>query len=118
VVPKLLVKYIFIFCILGKFSSLFCVLSGVSQCSALNPILFISFINDLFAKISYSKFLFCADDLKIYRDIKSVVDCETLQADVDSVQQWCVWNLTFRKLKLYISHIRSILSTSISLFCQ
>jgi hypothetical protein len=38
----------------------------------------------------------------------SVEDCKSLKADFDSVQQWCGKNhtKTFRKLKLYISHVR------------
>jgi hypothetical protein len=45
------------------------------------------FINDFSAKINHSKFLLFADDLKIYRDIKSVKDCKALQVGIDAVQQ-------------------------------
>jgi hypothetical protein len=34
-------------------------------------------------------FLLFVDDLKIYRDTKSVEDCKALRADIDSVHQWC-----------------------------
>jgi hypothetical protein len=56
--------------------------------------LFNIFINDLSAKINYSTFLLFADDLKIYRNIKSVEDCKALQVDIDAVQQWCGENCT------------------------
>jgi hypothetical protein len=74
---------------LGRFSSPFSVLSGVRQGSTRGPLLFNIFINDLSARINHSKFLLFTDDLKIYRDIKSVEDCKALQADIDSVHQWC-----------------------------
>jgi hypothetical protein len=75
--------------ILGKSSSPYSVLCGVPQGSKLGPLVFSVFISDLCTKMNYSKFILFADDLKIYRDIKSVEDCKYLQTDIDSVQQWC-----------------------------
>jgi hypothetical protein len=72
-----------------KFSSPFSVLLGVPQGFTLGPLLFNICINDLFAKINHSKFVSFADDLKIYRNIKSAEDCKALQVDIDAVQQWC-----------------------------
>jgi hypothetical protein len=90
--------------ILGKFSSPFSVLSGVPQGSTLCPLLFNIFVNDLSAIIKHSKFLLFADDLKIYRNIKSVEDCKALQADICSVQHWCAENL----MELNIQKMRII----------
>jgi retron-type reverse transcriptase len=86
------------------------VLSGVPQGSTLSPLLFNIFVNDLSFKIKHSKFLVFADDLKIYRDIKSAEDCKALQADTDSVQQWYVQNsmeLNTQKTKI-LSFTRKI----------
>jgi hypothetical protein len=70
--------------ILGKFSSPFSVLSGVPQGSTLGLLLFNIFIDNLSAKINNSKFLLFADDLKIYRNIKSAEDCKTLQVAINA----------------------------------
>jgi hypothetical protein len=89
--------------ILGKFSSSFSVLSGVPQGSILGPLLFNIFINNISAKINHSKFLLFADDLKIYRNIKSAEDCKVLQVDIDAVQHWCSENgmeLNIQKTKI------------------
>jgi hypothetical protein len=50
------------------------------------------FIYDLLAKIHFSEFLFFADDLNIFRVIKSAEDCILLQTDIDSIQKWCTEN--------------------------
>jgi hypothetical protein len=47
-------------------------------------------------------FLF-ADDLKVYRNIKSAEDCKALKVDMDAVQQWCGENcmeLNIQKTKI------------------
>jgi hypothetical protein len=75
---------------LGKFSSS-PVLSEVPQGSTLGPLLFNVFIDNLSVKINYSKCLLFADDLKIYRGIKYVEDCKSVQADIDSVHSGVVW---------------------------
>jgi hypothetical protein len=65
--------------------------------------LFNIFINDISNKINHSKFLLFADDLKIYRNIKSAEDCKALQFDIDVVQQWCsrnVMELNIQKSKI------------------
>jgi hypothetical protein len=78
-------------------------LSAVPQGSTLGPLLFNFFINDISDKINHSKFLLFADDLKIYRNIKSAEDCKALQVDIDAVHQWCGENgmeLNIQKTKI------------------
>jgi hypothetical protein len=65
-------------------------LSGVPQDSTLGPLLFSIFVNDLCTKIHLSKFLLFADDLKIYRVLKSVENCKLLRSSIESVQKWCI----------------------------
>ena len=64
------------------------VISGVPQGTVLGPVLFLVHIMDLCSDISpetqSSSF---ADDTKIWRGIKDVEDCESLQADLCSVYQ-------------------------------
>jgi sarcosine oxidase/L-pipecolate oxidase len=61
--------------ILGKLSSSFSVLSGVPQGSALGPLMFNIFINDICTKIHYANSLLFASDLKLYHVMNSTEDC-------------------------------------------
>jgi hypothetical protein len=88
----------------GILSSPFIVLSGVPQGSVLGPLLFNLFMNDLCDIINYSRYLLFADDIKIFRVIKSPNDCNRLQSDIDSVQGWCTANF----MELNISKTRVI----------
>lgn len=67
------------------------VTSGVPQGSHLGPVLFLLFINGIGRKFS-SKFLLFADDVKIFRQINSDIDCRSLQDDLNVLQAWCIDN--------------------------
>lgn len=61
-------------------------LAGVSQETDNEPKLFNLFVNDIFKVMHNSKFLLFADDLKIYRSIRTIVDeAHLLRKDLDSV---------------------------------
>lgn len=73
--------------------------SGVPQGSHLGPLFFLVFINDV-GKVLKSKYQIFADDLKIYREIKSPEDIEILQSDIDNLVCWCLANrMTLNKDK-------------------
>ena len=77
------------------------VLSGVPQCSVLGPVLFLIFINDLPDNIRSSVRLF-ADDCVLYRNIKSPIDCQILQDDLNSLSQWETdWQMKFNVAKCH-----------------
>ncbi|KAK4314500.1 hypothetical protein Pmani_014205 [Petrolisthes manimaculis] len=79
--------------------------SGVPQGSVLGPILFVIYINDLVANLESAASLF-ADDAKIYKTIRTEADVETLQRDMERLNEWSrKWLLTFNASKCKIMHI-------------
>ena len=77
------------------------VLSGVPQCSVLRPVLFLIFINDLLDNIRSSVRLF-ADECVLYRNIKSPIDFQILQDDLNSLAQWETdWQMKFNVAKCH-----------------
>ena len=77
------------------------VLSGGPQGSVLGSVLFLSFINDLPDNIRSSVLLF-ADDCVLYRNIKSPIDCQILQDDLNSLAQWETdWQMKFNVAKCH-----------------
>ena len=71
--------------------------------SILGPSLFIMYINDLPNCMTNSNCLMYADDSKVFRLVKSVKDCELLQADINSLSNWCkIWknDLNIKKCKI------------------
>ena len=75
----------------GTYSSPHPISSGVPQGSILGPLLFLIFINDLPLRLS-SPCLLYADDIKIWRQIRSTEDQTELQADLDRLLEWSVEN--------------------------
>jgi hypothetical protein len=80
------------------------VLSGVPQGSVLGPLLFNLFINDLCGVVKYSNCVLFADDIKIFREIKSPHDSLLLQSDINCVRGWCISNF----MKLNVNKTRVI----------
>ena len=86
----------------GQASDPIRVLSCVRQGSVLGPVLFLIFINDLPENIRSSVRLF-ADDCVLYRNIKSPMDCQILQDDLNSLAQWETdWQMTRHPLDKHI----------------
>lgn len=84
-------------------SSLYHTRSGVSQGSILGPLLFLIMVNDLPAVLRHVECLLYADDLKLYTQIRSEMDCLALQEDVEAVYEWSIANkMEFNQSKCYV----------------
>ena len=89
----------------GSLSSWTRVNSGVPQGSVLGPLLFALYVNELPSLVSSSLLMF-ADDIKLYRIIRSPEDCLQLQRDIDILEQWSKqWLLSFNVIKCKVLHI-------------
>jgi len=89
----------------GSLSSWTRVTSGVPQGSVLGPLLFALYVNELPSLVS-SPLLMFADDIKLYRIIRSPEDCLQLQRDIDVLVQWSkTWLLSFSVNKCKVLHI-------------
>ena len=66
--------------------------SGVPQGSNLGPIMFILFFNDATNLFTGSYKLVYADDFKMYAEVKSLADCDTLQSRLEQFATWCIVN--------------------------
>ncbi|CAH2216375.1 jg3180 [Pararge aegeria aegeria] len=76
----------------GYESDPFRVPSGVPQGSHLGPMLFLVYINDVCDNIKSSNFTLFADDLKIFKAIKTPLDSDSLQNDLNSISDWSAKN--------------------------
>ena len=91
----------------GEASDWLPVLSGVPQGSILGPVLFIMYINDMVDQVSDSTSIgLFADDAKLARTINSLADCETLQRDLITLENWSkTWHLFFNAGKCKLLHL-------------
>ena len=88
----------------GVLSSWIQVSSGVPQGSILGPLLFSLYVNELPSLVS-SQLLMFADDIKLYRTIRSSEDCLVLQNDINILLDWSKrWLLSFNILKWMYRH--------------
>ena len=72
----------------GAYSSWLPVRSGVPQGSVLGPLLFIIYVNDIYSVIHNSSHGMFADDLTLYRAVRTLDDCELLPNDLTNVASW------------------------------
>ena len=78
--------------------------SGVPQGSVLGPLLFLAYVNDL-PSVFNSPCLIYADDLKLWRVIRSAADTQILQRDLDVLARWAeIWTLPINVSKC--AHMR------------
>ena len=81
------------------------VTSGIPQVSVIGPLLFLIFINDLPDNIVSLIKLF-ADDTKLFARIRTLQDCNRLQADLTRLQDWTrQWLLLFNASKCKVLRI-------------
>ena len=89
----------------GESSAEVPVTSGVPQGSVLGPLLFLLYINDLPQNIQSQVGLF-ADDTAVYLTVNSYEAANTLQADLDTLQEWeLTWDMEFNPGKCQVMHI-------------
>ena len=77
----------------GCKSTMYDVHSGVPQGSVLGPLLFIVYINMLIQKSEAKNMFLYADDIKIFKEIRSEDDIEDLQASIDKMYDWTNYSL-------------------------
>ena len=73
------------------------ILSGVPQGTALRPLLFLVYINDLELSVKHSNVGLFADDTRISKQITCANDCELLYNDLNSLPG-TIWNSTRKSL--------------------
>ena len=76
--------------------------NGVPQGSALAPIMFLIYVNDMTEGVSSYICLF-ADDVKLLRKIGNHKDCEELQNDINKIYDWSkTWKMEFNAKKCHV----------------
>ena len=79
--------------------------SGVPQGFILGPVLFNIYVSDMPQNVD-SILLQFADDVKMFRAIKTAQDYFCLQSDIDKLVAWCkLWQLSFNVSKCNLLHL-------------
>ena len=82
--------------------------SSVPQGSVLGPVLFNIYVSDMPRNVD-SILLQFADDVKMFRAIKTTQDFHCLQSDIDKLVAWCkLWQLNFNVSKCNLLHLGSL----------
>ena len=91
----------------GKASEPTNVLSGVPQGTVLGPLFFLVYINDISKNLTPgTKIRLFADDSLLYRTIRSTIDSQILQKDLNTLQQWeKLWKMEFHPGKCNLLRI-------------
>jgi ribonucleases P/MRP protein subunit RPP40 len=91
------------------------VLNGVPQGSVLGPLLFLLFVNDIPEWVCNSIRMF-ADDTKIWAQIRTAEDGDSLQRDWDRLVEWSnLWLLRFKPTKCKVMHVAHNFETKYSI---
>ena len=89
----------------GAHSSWAEVTSGIPQGSVLGPLLFVMFINDMPSVVTNTCKLF-ADDAKLYGSVKSKENIQSLQSDLQKLEDWCnLWQMGHNTDKCHSLHL-------------
>ena len=79
---------------------------GIPQGSALGPLLFAIYVNDLHTAVRQSRVQLCADDTCLYYSAKNATSVETaLNEDLKHISEWLACN----KLKLNVQKCEFII---------
>ena len=79
-----------------KHSAWTSVTSGTPEGGILSPLLFCLYVNDLPSVIQSHSLMF-ADDLKLFRRVRSPADTSLLQDDADRISDWAeTWKMSKR----------------------
>ena len=91
----------------GKASEPTNVLSGVPQGTVLGPLFFLVYINDISKNLTPgTKIRLFADDSLLYRTIRSTIDSQILQKDLNTLQHWeKLWKMEFHPGKCNLLRI-------------